>query len=231
MVYCIKCGVKLADTERKCPLCLTAVYHPEVEQPQSSPLYPGEKMPRTRSGKRALSGLLILLFMIPLLICLFSDLQPDGQLNWFGYVLGGLAVAYTVFALPVWFQKPNPVIFAPCDFAAIALYLLYIQLTTGGDWFLGFGLPVTAGAAVIICTVVTLVHYVGRGKLYIYGGAVIALGALILLVEILLGKTLQIPFIGWSVYPLVVLVMLGGGLIYLAINSTAREMIERKLFF
>ena len=28
-MYCIKCGVKLADTEKKCPLCGTVVYHPE----------------------------------------------------------------------------------------------------------------------------------------------------------------------------------------------------------
>lgn len=30
-MYCIKCGVKLADSEKKCPLCNTIVCHPEFE--------------------------------------------------------------------------------------------------------------------------------------------------------------------------------------------------------
>ena len=92
-------------------------------------------------------------------------------------------------------------------------------------------LPITAGIALIICTVVTLVYYVGRGRLYIYGGAIIALGALILMMECLLVQTFDIPFVGWSVYPLVILGLLGGALIYLGISSAAREVIARKLFF
>ena len=83
----------------------------------------------------------------------------------------------------------------------------------------------------ITCTVVTLLHYLRKGRLYIIGGAMMALGALILLVEFLMGETFQLPFIGWSVYPLCVLILFGGLLIYLAINSTAREIVERKLFF
>ena len=220
MVYCVKCGVKLADTEGKCPLCGTVVYHPDIQQPAVRPLYPSQKMPKIGSGKKAISGVIVIVFLLPLLISLFSDLQPDG-----------LAVGYVILALPMWFRRPNPVIFVPCSFAAIALYLLYIDLATRGNWFLSFGLPITAGLALIICTVVTLLRYVGRGKLYIYGGAVIALGALIFLIEFLLAWTFQIRFIGWSVYPLVVLSLLGGSLIYLAINSSAREMLERKLFF
>ena len=39
-------------------------------------------------------------------------------------VAGALVVSYVVLALPVWFRRPNPVIFVPCDFAAAALYLL-----------------------------------------------------------------------------------------------------------
>ena len=29
-MYCINCGVKLADTEHICPLCGTEVFHPEL---------------------------------------------------------------------------------------------------------------------------------------------------------------------------------------------------------
>ncbi|MEE0839410.1 MAG: hypothetical protein U0L88_06035 [Acutalibacteraceae bacterium] len=58
-----------------------------------------------------------------------------------------------------------------------------------------------------------------------------ALGAFMLLVEFLMKMTFDLHFIGWSIYPLVVLFLFGGLLIYFAINSSAREIIERKLFF
>lgn len=230
-MYCIKCGVQLANTEKKCPLCSTVVCHPDFKQTAERPLYPSNKVPKNNSGSQALNGAVIILFLIPLLVCFFADLSLDGKMQWFGYVAGALVVSYVAFALPSWFKKPNPVIFVPCDFAATALYLLYINLATGGSWFLSFALPVVSGICLITCTVVTLMYYLHRGRLYILGGACMALGAFMLLVEFLLKMTFGLRFIGWSIYPLVVLFLFGGLLIYFAINIVAREMIERKLFF
>lgn len=178
-----------------------------------------------------MNGAVIILFFIPLLVCFFADISIDGKTDWFGYVAGALTVAYVALALPLWFRKPNPVIFVPCSFVAAGLYLLYINSATGGDWFLSFAFPVTGGLCLIVCAVVTLLHSLRRGRLYIIGGAFMALGAFMLLIEFLMGITFDLTFIGWSVYPLVVLVLLGGMLIFFAINTAAREMMERKLFF
>ena len=123
-MYCIKCGVKLADSEIKCPLCDTVVYHPDLEQIKTNPLYPSKKMPKDDSGLRGLSGAIIILFFVPLIVCLFSDYQMNGRIDWFGYVAGALTVCYVTLALPLWFKKSNPVIFVPCSFVASALYLL-----------------------------------------------------------------------------------------------------------
>ena len=64
-MYCIKCGVKLADTEKKCPLCNTIVCHPDFKQTAERPLYPSNKMPKNDSGSKALNGAVIILFIIP----------------------------------------------------------------------------------------------------------------------------------------------------------------------
>lgn len=230
-MYCIKCGVKLGDTEKKCPLCNTVVIHPDVKPNEKLPLYPSNKIPKPPSGRKSLNGAVVILFLIPMIICFISDIQINGKIDWFGYVAGALIVSYATFALPMWFKKPNPVIFVPCSFAATALYLLYINLFTSGNWFLTFALPVIGGIALIVCAVVTLIYYLRKGMLYIIGGAFIALGTFMLLIEYLLDLTFGLRFICWSIYPLVTLVMLGGLLIYLAINKSAREAIERKLFF
>ena len=63
------------------------------------------------------------------------------------------------------------------------------------------------------------------------GGAVVALGGLTLMTEFLMTLTFDVGFVGWSLYPLISLGLVGGLLIYLAINSVAREKIERKIFF
>ena len=230
-MYCIKCGVKLADTEKKCPLCNTAVCHPDFGQATVQPLYPVNKMPENDSGSKILNGAILILFFIPLFVCFFADILPDREMEWFGYVAGASIISYVAFALPLWFEKPNPVIFVPCNFVTVSLYLLYINLATGGHWFLSFALPVVGGIGFIVCTIVTLIYYLRRGKLYIIGGAFMALGAFMPLIEFLMTKTFDLPFIGWSIYPLIILFLLGGLLIYFAINDVAREIIERKLFF
>ncbi len=229
-MYCINCGVKLADTEKVCPLCDTVVYHPDLQRADVRPLYPHNRRPKLKAGSKTLSGVVLFLFFIPVLITFLSDFQFDRTLDWFWYALGALVLAYIAIALPLWFRKPNPVIFVPCTFAAAALYLFYINFATGGHWFLTFALPVTGGFCLIVTTVLTLFRYVPRGRFYILGGAAMGLGGFMLPVEILLGVTFAFPFVGWSIYPMVGLVLLGGALIFLGINSSARAVMARKMF-
>lgn len=230
-MYCINCGVKLADSEQQCPLCGTQVYHPAISRPKGELLYPRECYPNLQVSAAGARGILTALFLLPMLICLQCDLLLSGGISWSGLVGGALAVLYVISVLPSWFSKPNPVIFVPCGFAAVGLYLLYINFATGGSWFLSFAFPVTGAIGLIVTAVVTLLRYVRKGMLYIIGGALIALGAFMPLMEFLLVLTFSsIDFVWWSLYPLTALALLGGTLIFLAICRPARETMERKLF-
>lgn len=230
-MYCINCGVKLANAEKKCPLCGVAVFHPELDRPEGEPLYPGHRAPAPQVSSRGIQIVLTTAFLLPLLITLLCDLQINAKVTWSGYVAGALLVGYVVMVLPLWFRKPNPVVFVPCGFAAVGLYLLYIDLATGGRWFLSFAFPVVGGIGLIITAVVVLLRYLRRGKLYIIGGASAAMGAFMPLMEFLIYITFErTRFVGWSLYPLTALVLLGGMLIFLAIHRPARETMERKFF-
>ncbi|MBQ6839532.1 MAG: hypothetical protein IJO45_02445 [Oscillospiraceae bacterium] len=230
-MYCIQCGVRLADTESKCPLCQTRVYHPEIHRPQVQPLYPQNEYPSDTRSSRALPISLTVLCITAALVVLLCDLQLHRKVTWSGYVIGALVIFYVALALPLWFRRPNPVIFTPCTFAAVAVYLLYIDLMTAGSWFLTFAFPVTGGVGLILTAMVTLLRYVHRGKLYIAGGGFLASGTFMVLIEFLLKHTFGTAFIGWSLYPLTALVLLGGFLIFLGICRPAREAMERKVFF
>ncbi len=229
-MYCVNCGVKLADSEKQCPLCSTIVFHPDITREKGTKLYPASA-PRERVDTKAVQTLLSILFLLPALLVVLCDWQISGEITWSGYVVGALGLCYIAVILPSWFKKPNPVIFTPCGFAALAVYLLYINFQTDGNWFLTFALPVTGGVGLIVTAVVALMRYLPRGALYIFGGATVALGAFMVVVEILMDITFSIPkFLGWSFYPLVVLGLVGGYFIYLAISRPAREMMERKFF-
>lgn len=230
-MYCINCGVKLADTEKRCPLCGTVVFHPELNRPEAEPLYPQDQVPVPKVNSRIANVIVTAAFLLPILITLLCDLQMNGGVTWSGFVIGGLVVGYVILVLPTWFRKPNPVIFVPCGFVAVGLYLLYINLATGGHWFLSFAFPVVGAVGLIVTTVVTLLRYVRRGRLYVFGGAAIALGAFMPVMELLMNLTFHFQkFKWWSLYPMIPLVLLGGVLFFLAAYRPARESMERKFF-
>jgi hypothetical protein len=170
-------------------------------------------------------------YLLAISVSLVCDLQIGGGVTWAGYVIGGLLLSYVVIILPLWFRKPNPVIFVPCDFAAVGLYLLYINLATGGRWFLSFAFPITGFIGLLITAVIVLRRYISRGRLYVFGGAIMALAAFMPVLELLLTITFPtVEFIGWYLYPLIALGLLGGLLLFLAICRPARHSMARKFF-
>lgn len=226
-MYCVKCGVELARSERKCPLCNTPVYMPEIED-FGEPTYPVYNGEREKVNPRGIYFIASAAFLIAAIISVFCDYNLNNMLNWSGYVVGGLILAYVVIILPGWFQRPHPAVFAPVNFAGAALYLGYVNLAVGGGWFLTFALPVTAGAALIVCSVVILTHYLKRGRLYIWGGAVIATGLFSLLIEWLMHVTFNINnYLHWSAYPAIALGLIGIMLIVIAIVRPFRESLRR----
>ena len=230
-MYCVNCGVKLAEGERVCPLCQTEVYHPALGDNSGERSYPTERIPPNRVSSWGTLFILTLLFVLPIIIAPLSNIHISDKMTWSWYVVLGTLLGYVIFILPMWFSHPNPVIFVPVDFGAIALFLLFVDLYTGGThWFLPFALPLTLGLAVIICTAVTLLRYIKRGKLYIFGGSFLATAILIAMTELLLVRFDSISYIGWSWYPALVLFLLGMSLILVAIIRPLRESLEKKFF-
>ena len=65
-MYCVKCGVELADSQRVCPLCGTRVFHPDIPRTPADPPYPPD---RARSTRRTVnrSGVCFILTALALL--------------------------------------------------------------------------------------------------------------------------------------------------------------------
>ncbi|NLW74637.1 MAG: hypothetical protein GX057_07110 [Clostridiales bacterium] len=231
-MYCVKCGVELADSEKKCPLCGTRVYHPDIVPAEAEPPYPPFQKPAEAINPRGVLFVLTVLFLIIAAICLLCDWNlSGGRIVWSGFVTGALALIYVAFVLPFWFRRPSPAVFVPCDFLATALYLFYINTILDGNWFFTFALPLVAGIGLITTAVVVLSYYIRRGYLFIWSGACILLGVYTVGIEVLINITFSVQEkLVWSLYPCVALFMIGIMLLVIALVRPLRESLHKKFF-
>ena len=94
-MYCIKCGVELADSERVCPLCGTRVFHPDLPCGQGEPPYPPADHPRHEEVSRI--GVLFVIsvcMLLPAVITVLCDWRINGTIVWSGFAVGGLLLLY-----------------------------------------------------------------------------------------------------------------------------------------
>ena len=226
-MYCVKCGVELADSQDSCPLCQTPVYYPDRDRNLEKP-YPTHTTSAERVSPKGFCFIVTFFCVIAMAVCLVCDINFDMEFGWSGYVIGGILLAYIILILPTWFRRGHPIIFVPCDFLAAAVFLMYICYATGGNWFWSFALPLTASIALIVCTVVILSLTIRRGYLYISGGALIATGWFAILIEFLSNVTFSIyDSFTWSLYPAITLTLLGLMLIIIAIVKPFRESLAK----
>ncbi len=230
-MYCINCGIELSPGQAICPICKTKVCHPDFPADQELATYPPRPFQSEAYNIRGLLFVVSVIWALLTVLPVGLEWMLFRHIAWSGYVSGGMALLYTVFLLPAWFKNPNPVIFAPCDFAAAGLFLLYINYAVDGGWFLSFALPVTAFLALIVTAFCALLRYLRRGRLYIIGGFLIALGVFSVYLEFFAYYTFDaVSFVFWSVFPMVAFVLLGLMLITVAIVKPFKESL-RKIFY
>ena len=230
-MYCIKCGAELSDGQKVCPICETKVYHPDIPVVEDKDTYPKKEFVSEEFNPRGVLFVITILSAIAMAIPLLFELTWHLSVSWSGYVAGGILLGYIIIVLPFWFKRPSPAVFVPCDFAAVTLYLWLVNFLAGGRWFLGFALPITMSLGLIVTAVATLLYYVRRGRLYIFGGGVIALGAWTVLIELLVYFCFGVrSSVVWSSCSGASLFMFGMMLIIIAIVKPLKESL-RRIFF
>lgn len=228
-MYCVRCGVKLQDGAKSCPLCATPVMLPDALPEQRS--YP-ETLPQQHcESRRAAAITLTVLCALPALVLLAVCFRLYGELSWGGYALCGLGLFYVTVALPLWFRDPPAAVFVPVDWAAAAAVALYVCGRTGGNWFLSFALPV-AGICCLLSTALTcLLLYVRRGRLFIFGGFFILTGGATMLVEFFEHITFGAQMFRWSLYSLAGFAAAGLFLLIAGMIRPLRLTLEKRFFF
>ena len=231
-MYCVRCGVKLKDGEKGCPLCQTPVLLDDSASSDTMPLKYSDKYPDERThGKFLVLGMATAVMLAACIACFVICIKTYQRVYWSGYVMLGIALAWIVLILPFWFKKRNPLIFAPVDFAAVCGYLLYICAYNKQHWFLRFAFPVTMLLGILCVTAIALFLYVKRGRLFITGGLMTAIGASCMLIEFFQHITFGTKMFIWSLHCVSFFSSIGLFLIIAAIIPPLASCLERKFFF
>lgn len=228
-MYCVRCGVRLREGVNICPLCGTPVWNPDQMTEEKN--FPAALPVRhEESGKPAAIALTVLCVLAALIIFI-ACLKRYGELRWGGYALTGIALGYILFVLPRWFRNAPAEVFVPVDHAAIALFLLYTCLKSGGRWFLSFAFPVTGISCLLMTALVCLLKYARGGKLIILGGFMILLGGFTILIEFFESITFGTRMFQWSLYTVAVCGICGVFLLVSGLIPAMHQHMKKRFFY
>lgn len=233
MSYCVNCGVELADSEERCPLCKTPVVNPAKPDftPSAAP-FPTERRPKLRSvGRKSAVTLATLLLLLPLSLSLVCDLSISGQIGWSGYVAGSLILLWFYAVLPIRQRGTRAATVLLIDCIATLCFLCYIAWRTGGDWFYPFAAAETVLAFGMAILIVLLSQRTGIPTLYLLAVG-LALSALFcLFTEWLINGCFGVSDrLRWSWYPLAANCVLVAILIFVERNAPLKAWVQHKFF-
>lgn len=234
MSYCVNCGVELENTERSCPLCGTEVINPRSpwQPPEHSFFSDKHESEPSAVSKKYVSAVLCLLLLIPMFVVVFCDLISTGGINWSPYVVGGILLMMVWFLFPLFFKRYLVAVFLPLDALCTALYLLLIEVTTGGEWFLSLALPMCVAACAFSLLYVMLFRNRKDTTLLVrLAAAFFMLGVFAMVIELILNTFLQKPFmLLWSQYVLIPCASLTVALIVIDSSHNFKDAIRRRIF-
>lgn len=151
MSYCVNCGVKLAESEKICPLCETAVHNPRStgEEEAYAPYPP--RVETQKINRSFIAVLRLLILLVPIVVTFVCDLLGDFRIDWSLYVTGGALTLYVFVFVPMFFRENLVYLFIAMDVIAVCLYLaLIFYLTAGMRWYLITALPIAFATGTLV---------------------------------------------------------------------------------
>lgn len=234
MAYCVHCGVKLGNGEKKCPLCRTVSIDPHEESKAASPpLYPTHTPEQllTRS-KRYFLILFGLLLLVPALLCLLVDLLIGGAVTWSIYAFTALILLYIAIAVPIWVDHHKTYFSLVTGYVCLMLYLKMVEsVSNSGQWFFPIVLP-TVSLFILLTLLVTHLYRRGiLGKFTLAGAVLILIAIVCVAVDLLLSLYTGGDMLVWSPFVFAPCLFISLLIFFINGNRTIREEIRRRTHF
>ncbi len=234
MAYCVNCGVELAASEKRCPLCGIKVIRPEgmEEEKSTSTLYPPD-IPSVHMGFRELLPALAVLLLIPILICVICDMLITQKLTWSTYVISAMMLAYVYIFTPFMFKKKRSVLYISSCTLATLLFLFFLseKVTTATKWFSPLGLPICLSAGILLILLMLVFEKVKNKKLIKAASIFFAVALFTVLINIFVNMFFKMQnIVSWSLYSATPCVIIGIVLLMIDRNTRIKAEAKRRFF-
>lgn len=134
MSYCVNCGVKLAKSENKCPLCNTKVINPNKLKDEYEPAYSNKIEKFKIINYKFIAKLTILVLLILALVTVLCDLIITKTVSWSIYVV--CAILYLSSHLIFAFNKNIYISFTIILITTELLMFVIAYLNNGMHWYI-----------------------------------------------------------------------------------------------
>lgn len=234
MSYCVNCGVKLAASEKKCPLCNTVVINPNYTgEDKKEAVYSNryEEYPLRKINVKYLVQIILSIIGIGVLVQTLCDFLLSFSISWSLYAIGAFGLLVCV-VLPVLTKLKSPYIATMIDLVALALYIFMIAIMTDGElWYYEFYLPLHLLSSIYIWCMVIFLRKKRRNYFRAGGVSLLFVCLLLILIELLLdiyivGKVYLI----WSLCCAPLLIAIAVPLLVIAARPKLREEMSRRLY-
>lgn len=232
MSYCVNCGVQLAKSEKKCPLCGVEVINPLEPYAEKAPRpYPHLLDPISdRINRRFIAALITIGLIFPAVLCATINYSLDNKLSWSYYVIGALITVW-VFVVPFFLMKKRTVsrLFIP-DVLILLLYLFLIAAVRGDfSWYWPLGVPLVLIAGGFIFLNIQLIALSKIRGLAIPAAALFSIGLMVTGFELVLTAGQDRVRLVWSLYVLIPCFAVALILLVIAQKKALTEEIRRRL--
>ncbi|MBE5783144.1 MAG: hypothetical protein E7329_07525 [Clostridiales bacterium] len=235
MAYCVHCGVKLHESEKRCPLCSTVVIDPqEPRQENAARPYP-VRLPaqEIKRSKRFFLGLSTVLLLVPGLLCLMIDLLLGNGLTWSIYPGGVLILLFIDIAVPLLLSRFRLPLSLLTGFFTLAIYLFGVEIITqSGGWFFPIVLP-SLGLALALAFLTFLLYRLKLlNKFTLLAASMCGMAIECLGIEILCDAAVygSMKFT-WSPFVAAPLLFAALLLFFVNANRAVREEVRRRVHF
>lgn len=235
MAYCVHCGVKLGESEKRCPLCNTVVIDPaqppDPAAPRAYPVRTPEQ--EIKRNNRFLLRLAALLLLLPAVLCLAIDLLLGDCISWSIYPAGALALLFIAVAVPILTPRLRDITSLAANFLSLSGYLFLVEkVSDSGRWFFPAVLP-SLGLAVLLLSLLALCyHRKWLNKLTFLAAVFLFIALECLGIEMILSHhgLGHIAFI-WSPYVAAPCIFISLALFFINGNRAVREEVRRRTHF
>ena len=235
MSYCVHCGVKLSDGEKRCPLCLTPVFDPAEPRRSNAPRAypvrtPEQELKKNKHFLLIMAGLML---AAPALLCLIIDLLITDSITWSGYASSALILLFAAVAVPLALEKHQAYAAVGMGFLCLNIYLFLVeQLSNSGAWFFPIALPALSLCAVMMTAVILMYRRNVLNRLTLIAASFAAVALECVAIEWLIsaanGKSGDFL---WSPFVLAPCAFISLALFFINYNRAVREEVRRRVHF